>query len=407
MARQLTSRPLLAAVAVALTACGGENPVLEACRPQIRDIEVAVTTNGRIEASGAVALHAPVAGRVESLDSALGAALAKGELVLTIADSGQIAARDRAEARLKAAQAELERFDEVLRPTEEAGLRAQRSKLSTGLDAARGEVARHERLLAGGAVSSSELEGWMRKVQELQTEIDAVEVQLEALRSDGPRELLEAAVTQAELELTAARQAVSNRSVRAPAAGRLYSLPVAEGDFVETGNLLARLGSTEKVRARVFVDEPDLGNLRPAAVATLSADAYPGIEWACRIHGLPEEIVAIGPRRVGDAFCTVDNSDGLLLPGLAVGVRVVVKRAEGVLSVPREAIAREGEGGLAWILQDGVLDRREIELGAVGPAHVEVRGGIAASDVVVLPGDLSLRHGQPARARIPGEPHGG
>ena len=325
--------------------------------------------------------------------------MSKGQEVLRIADSGQESAHDEATARLETAKARLTRFDAVQGPTEAADLQARRRKLAGALRAAVEEASRSRRLLALDAVPRAELEAGDRLVHDLQAEIEALDVRLSAPRTVVQRAELEAAVSVAAATLEAAACALRDLSVRAPAAGRVYSIAVEEGDFVEAGALLARLGSTTEVRARVHIDEPDLGAVRLGVAATLTADAYPDREWVCIVEGLPTEVVDAGPRRVGEAQCTAENSDGVLLPGLAVGVRIVVQTAERALSLPREAIVGSGSGAHVWALEDGLLSRRDVDLGAVGPAHVEIRGGIDASDVVVIPAGAQLRSGQRARAR--------
>lgn len=390
----------LLALALALAAgCAGEPQALDACRAEIRDIEVAVTTDGRIEATSALALHAPLTGRVEYVGLQLGGTVTKGQETLRIADSGQGLAHEQATARLEAAKARLARFDAVLDPTEAADLRARRSKLAGALRDAAEVASRSLRLHARDAATRAELEADNRLVDDLQAEVEALHVRLSSPRAEMQRAELAAAVSEAAAELESASRALRDLSIRAPAAGRVYSISVEQGDFVEAGALLARLGSTDEVRARVHIDQPDLGAVRLGVAATLTADAYPDREWACTVDGLPTEVVDVGPRRVGEARCTAENSDGVLLPGLAVGVRIVIQTAEQALSLPREAIAGSGSGAHVWVLEGGLLDRREVDLGAVGPAHVEIRGGIDASDVVVIPAGAQLRRGQRARAR--------
>ncbi|MCY4536547.1 MAG: hypothetical protein OXB91_14360, partial [Bryobacterales bacterium] len=98
-----------------------------------------------------------------------------------------------------------------------------------------------------------------------------------------------------------------------------------------------------------------------------------------------------------EVLCQADNPDRLLLPGLAVRVRVVTQRAERVLSVPRAAVMRGGDQPFVWVVEDGRAAKREVALGVVGPVYVEVESGLAEPDSVALTGELSLAEGQRLR----------
>ncbi len=387
-------------LALLAAACGGDAPVLDVCRPAIRDIEVAVTTNGRIEAGDAAALHAHASGPVERVAAELGMVVERGQEVVRIGDAGQSAGHARAAARLSAAEARLARLEAGLAPSEAAALRARHATLSRALNAAVDETGGLRRLLALDAVSRLELEAQERTVADLTEEISALDVRLASAPPPGQRAELEAEVAEAGAALEEARRAATDLSVRAPVAGQVYSLQVAVGDFVEAGQLVGHVGTIGRVRARVYVDEPDLGAVTAGARTVLTADPYPGKEWPCRIDSIPAQIVQAGLRRVGEALCAVDNPDGTLLPGLAVRARIVVQTAQRALSLPRESISREGPVTYAWILEGGFLRRRPVRLGAAGPAHVEILEGVDSASMVVLPGDAPLRAGERASARL-------
>ena len=206
-------------------------------------------------------------------------------------------------------------------------------------------------------------------------------------------------IQEAKAELQDAQRAADALLLRAPADGTLFSLAVQEGDFLERGGLAARIGTAERVTARVFVDEPELGRVTQGCVARISADAYPGREWECRVETLATEVIEVGPRRVGEVLCQAENPDRLLLPGLAVRVRVVTQRAERVLSVPRTAVVRDGDQPFAWVVEDGRAAKREVALGVLGPVYVEVESGLAESDSVALMGERGLAEGQRLRLR--------
>ena len=383
----------------AVLSCAGPTAEVEGIKPVRRDIESALTTNGRIEAMHSVAVRAGTSGRVGEIYARRGDEIKRGEPLLRLVDAGQASARAQADARLAAAKARLVQLEAGLDPLRKAELSSELAKLEADRSRAAEDLEILRRLLALDAAAQSEVDTQVHMVQELTGDIEAVKSQLHAPPQHGRRSELVAAIQEANAELEAAEQAVEALTLRAPASGTLFSLGVNEGDFLEHGGLAARIGSTDTVRARVFVDEPELGRVTRGSVAQISADAYPGREWECQVETLATEVIEVGPRRVGEVLCQAENPDRLLLPGLAVRVRIVTQRAQHVLSVPRAAVMRGGEAPFVWVIEGGRTKKREVVLGALGPVHVEVASGLGESDSVALPGDRGLADGQRVRLR--------
>ena len=381
----------------AALSCGGPIETVEAVSPARRDIESALTTNGRIETERTAAVRSSTSGRVGQLYVRRGAKVERDEPLLQLVDAGQGAARDRAGARLAAAKARLVQLEAGLDPLRKAQLLGELAKLEAARSRASEDLAKLRRLSARNAVSRSEVDAQSHALQDLADNIESLSHQLQAPPLEGRRSELGAAILEAEAELQEAEQAVAALVLRAPANGTLFSMAVQEGDFLEHGSLVARVGVTERVTARIYVDEPELGRIRQGSVARISADAYPGREWECRVETLATEVVELGPRRVGEVLCQADNPDSLLLPGLAVRVRIVTQRSERVLSLPRAAVMGGSEEPFVWAVEDGRAAKRAVVLGVVGPVYAEVVSGVAESDSIALPRDRTLVEGQRLR----------
>ncbi len=90
----------------------------------------------------------------------------------------------------------------------------------------------------------------------------------------------------------------------------------------------------------------------------------------------------------------IDGDDDRLLPNLTVGVRIVTGAAEKALSVPRGAIHYRGREVFVWTAENGNAIEREMQLGVMGPAFVEVKQGMSSKDTVLLPNERELENGQ-------------
>ena len=391
---------LIAPILLAALACKDAGVEVRAERPARRDIESALTTNGRIEALSRSEVRVAVAGRVERVLVRRGDTVERGQELLRLSDTGQGGALAQAAARLNGAKARLATLEAGLAPAKKAALRAEREKLAARSTKASLDLERLERLVARGAVPRLDADAKRRLVEDLAIDLDSIDAQLASPLAEGQRDAARAAVDEAASAASVARLAAAELSVIAPSPGVVYSLPVAEGDYLQDGDLAARVGVLDPVRARILVDEPDLGRVEQGCPVSIEADAYPGQEWTCLVDRLATEVVEMDARRVGEIQCTVPNAGGRLLPNLAVSVRIVTDRVQAASSVSRLAVMRSEGRARVWTVNAGRALRREIRTGVEGPFFVEVRGGLDESDVVLLPENGSLSEGQRVRPRL-------
>ena len=368
---------------------------------QREDLAQYLTTNGRIEPIDDSGITTPVGGRVTSTPIAKGSRVSQGAVVATIEDKDARSELEQAKARLAAAEAELAK-------AEMGGAASETEDIKTRLETARRaetraleRVASLERLVGKQAAPRIELELAQAELSEHQADREAVERQWDLRADPQERKLAAARVSEAAAATRAAERRLQASQVRSPAPGVLYALTVRPGDYVERGAVIARVGKLDRVRVVVFVDEPELGRVKQGATVVLEADAYPSRPWEGRVDRLPTRIVSLDTRRVGEVLCTVDNSEGRLIPDLTVSARIETGRVKNSLTVPREALAQEGGAVYLWLLDDSRTARKQpVELGLRTASRVEVRSGVSDGAEVLLPGGVELQPGQRVRAGL-------
>jgi HlyD family secretion protein len=67
-----------------------------------------------------------------------------------------------------------------------------------------------------------------------------------------------------------------------------------------------------------------------------------------------------------------------------VSVRILMDRRDGVLKIERGGFYEAGGGATAYVVLDGVAERRPIKTGAVSVREIEILEGLAAGDQVVI-----------------------
>ena len=400
-ARLFGPAPATALVVALGGLCGcGEGPAVRSASVERQDLVQYLTTNGRVEPAEDYAIAAPLGGRVRATPLDGGDRVSQGAVVATLDDESARSELEQAQARLAGAEARLAEA--------ERGGAAETANIEARLNAARREerrarekVASLERLVSRQAAPRLELEQAQAALREREADRAAIEKQWELRVDPEQRRQAAARVSEAAAETRSAERRLRASVVRSPADGVLYALTVRPGDYVERGAVIARVGALDRVHVMVFVDEPELGRVRPGATVVLRADAYPDQSWEGRVDRLPTRIVRLDTRRVGEVLCTVENARGLLIPNLTVSARIESGGVKNALTVPREAVVQQGGETYLWLLDGGGTVRKQaVEVGLRTASRAELLSGVSEGDRVLLPSGVELQPGQRVRAEL-------
>lgn len=343
-----------------------------------------ISTNGKIEPIHNFEAHAPAATTVKHLYIKEGDHVHKGQLLLQLDDADLRSQAARAQAQIKAAQSEQAEVttggtrDEVL--TLDSQLVNARNTIKydqRNLDALR-------QLEQEGAASPGEVKQAEDQLQRAQTDLALLEQKKKDRFSQPEVAKVQAVGTEAQAAYDAAEDALQKSSVRAPFDGTVYSLPVKQGAYVQTGDLLVEEGDLSKMLVRTFVDEPDIGRLDEGQKIEVTWDAVPGRIWDGAVSTIPSAVKLHGARNVGEVTCTVDNHDRRLLPNVNVSVTIITAEDRDVLTLRREAVHMDDTKPYVYRVEDGKLKRRDVEVSLQNLTRVEITGGLPDHAVVAL-----------------------
>ena len=94
------------------------------------------------------------------------------------------------------------------------------------------------------------------------------------------------------------------------------------------------------------------------------------------------------------------NPDGKLLPGMYVEATITQAANKEMLTVPLEAVARNGSAGsVLYVNSQDVLEERTIQLGLEGSSRIEVLSGLKAGDRVVVGSSAEFHAGMKIRPK--------
>jgi len=164
-------------------------------------------------------------------------------------------------------------------------------------------------------------------------------------------------IVRARTNLDLAQQRLDDARVVAPVRGTIISKPVALGQVIQSGTQAVGGGTTivqmadlTKVRARALVNETDIGRVTAGQEASVVVDAFPDRTFRGTIEKIEPQAVVQQNVTMFPVLVSLENREGLLLPGMNGEVSIISDRRENVIAVPNEAIRSVREAAMAAAL---------------------------------------------------------
>jgi membrane fusion protein (multidrug efflux system) len=200
-------------------------------------------------------------------------------------------------------------------------------------------------------------------------------------------ETAEASRELAALELSYTR-------VQAPFAGQVVTRDVDPGQMVNSGTPLFTLADVSRLLARVHVPAKEFRSIRAGQKVELTVDAS-----GDRLSGTIDLISPVVDATTGTIKVTVAVTEypPTTRPGDFVRVRIVTARHTDAVLVPKSAVVTEKGEQVVYVAADSTAQRRPVTTGFQNEDEIEVTGGLAAGEGVVVQGQRSLSDGQPLR----------
>ena len=184
--------------------------------------------------------------------------------------------------------------------------------------------------------------------------------------------------------------------VRSPVEGRVVEKHLTRGEIVDPKDALFTIADLRRIWIWIDVYERDLARVRVGDSAEIRTDAFPERAFQGRLSYLGDKVEAA--TRVIRARIEVENSDGVLRPGMFARVRLSSALAAGkvaaaaALVVPVGAVQRSGEGYVAFVqVGERRYERRTVRVGRKASDYLEIVEGLKAGEPVVVQGAFILK----------------
>lgn len=313
----------------------------------------------------------------------------KGDLVLTVATTGQVRS-DVAKLRSEAAGTIK---DVLVRPGQRVSegqvlVRFDPRPFDLDVAAAQASVAEAEVRYADNIVPDSIVSG----------QAPSEERRKNALARSG----LEAA----RVRLAQAKLQRDRAVITAPFTGMIDDIKVAEGTRVSAGDELATVVSLSRMRVEANVLEHDLPLVRQGGKAMVTSAAAPG-------HVIQGRISAVLPlvdstTRAGRVIVALPDP-GPLRPGMYADVQLESSRLPNEVIVPAAAVLQREGRPLVFVVKDGKAKWTYVNPGRSNGTETIIRPDsstgeipLSTGDTVLISGHLTLTHDAPVKVEMRG-----
>jgi RND family efflux transporter MFP subunit len=330
-----------------------------------------LNATGYVTARRRATVSSKITGKVVQINVEEGMAIREGQVLARLDDETQRAAVALAEAQAEAAR----------RNVNESEVRLKEARIT--LD-------RVSKLVTVGYSTTAEVDAARAAVDSLDARIHAAREQVRVAER-------QVALEQTNLDSTIIRAPFAGVAISKDAQpGEMVSPVSAGGGFTRTG--ICTIVDMRSLEIEVDVNESYINRVKPDQPVTAVLDAYP--EWQ-----IPSRVITTVPaadRQKATVLVRIafNELDPRILPDM--GVKVTFLRdhsaaednapaARPVALVPKAAIRTEGKQSYAFVVVNGVVDRRAVTLGGTDGDRLEVIAGLSADERVVVspPADLA------------------
>lgn len=228
----------------------------------------------------------------------------------------------------------------------------------------------------------------------------------------------EARVTVARAALNSARTNLGKTRILSPIDGIVLSRDAEPGQAVAATMSISTLfviaADLTKMELLADIDEADVSSLREGQRATFTVGAFPDRTFDAVLKQVRNNPTESDNVVTYEAVLSLDNTDGLLRPGMTADITIITEVRENVLLAPSAALRFNPEGATAppgahlWIQDDNGLRPHPVRTGASDGNNIEIIAeGMKAGDKVITgTGDSGSRTPQGMRMMPFGGPGG-
>ena len=219
-----------------------------------------------------------------------------------------------------------------------------------------------------------------------------------AVMTEAGKKVMDSNNNMAELESASVEELLEKgrKGIHAEFDGIVTKADLTEGTPATQGLELVTVSSTREVAVRATVSKYDFGKLKEGQKATVTIGNN---EYKATVDSI-SKVAQTNEKGSPVITCEVklDNPDDHVFLGVEAKVAIITAEEKGVLTIPTESVNTGKDGTFCYILQDGVVARRDVTTGVNSADETEVLNGLKEGDTVIEELPEGVEEGSEVRA---------
>jgi len=363
-----------------------------------RDLTEIITANGKIQPETEVKITSDVSGEIVDLVVNDGDFVKKGQFLLKVKPDNYISARDRSQASLNSAKANL------------ANTKAMLIQVQSKYEQARLTYNRNKKLWEEKTISEAEWESAQSSYEVAGAEVTAMEQNVISAQY---------AVNSSEATLKEANENLVKTSVLAPMDGTISLLKVEKGERVVgtdlmSGTEILRVANLDRMEVLTEVNENDIVRVKLNDSAQIEVDAFPDRKFKGIVTEIANSAITTGVTtdqvtnfevkilllKESYADLIKEGKSHPFRPGMSASVDIMTESKKNVITVPLQSVSMLADSlaktdsllsasskpepkEVVFVYDKGKAKTTIVKTGIQDNNYIEIISGIADSAEVV------------------------
>ncbi|AEV30077.1 RND family efflux transporter, MFP subunit [Sphaerochaeta pleomorpha str. Grapes] len=180
-------------------------------------------------------------------------------------------------------------------------------------------------------------------------------------------------------------------TVKAPMSGVLVSLSAQKGGIATPNIPVGKVISADNLEIRFSVVERYLSLVNLGQKALVTFDAYPTLVFPATITRLSP--VLDRASRTRTIYCTLNEKDSRVIAGMYAKIKVITEEKDNCIVVPRATVLTENEQSYVYVVENSIARKVKVTIGIESEGLLEITSGLKAGMQIVDKGQNLISDG--------------
>ena len=359
---------------------------VQSAKVEVRDMQRSVEAVGSLDPNEEITVSNQVEGLVSKVFVDLGDSVKTGQVIAQLDTSEldltvrqQTAALQQELARLGLTETSSDIDDATTSLVRQANATFAESKI---------QLDRTTALVSQGLLPKQQLD-------EQQARYNVAEAVLNAARENVRN--IRATITARRASLALAQKKLADARIVSPMSGFIKERLIAEGMYLKANSPVVSVVQISPMKLRFDVPENAIDSVKVGGPVQFQVDTFPTRKFAGRISRIAPSVDRASRTLKVEAL--VNNSDGILKPGIFARVTILTGQHDKALTVPAAAVFQFAGLDKVFVIENGKIVERIVRSGTQTETFVEIVEGVKEGETVATSNLGSLQQGREVTTR--------